>query len=270
VKVTESVCAKLAECVPFLFRINHGDMQNCVARASLTCPEAAPTGSTDTPQGGYNCARDVRAQSCSDFVARKRPATCTPPGRMGNGVACSWDDQCQTNHCARAGGQMCGTCGGYAGPGASCAVEEDCQPGLVCNGAGICVAPVAAGAACSNSLPCGYGLFCGSGICQALVQEAGGTCSMGGCSFAHGLYCNPQGKCQSIGVAPVGMTCGFINGGLTVCGEGVSCRVGAGQPTDVCGAPAADGAGCGPDRPCRFGADCINGVCRILNTLTCG
>ena len=271
-KVTESFCGKLGECFPYYMRANYGDLQNCIARESLSCPASPPTGSNDTPQNGLKCAQEIRGTSCEDYAVRKYPASCILSGSFANGLACSWHDQCQGSYCARAAGQQCGTCAPLVSAGGRCLLADDCAAGLECNPSGVCVSPVGPGMACNNNIPCSYGFFCGGGSCVATVRDPGASCSPGACSFPHGLFCNLELKrCQAIGVASPGMACGFIGGGYTSCGGGVECDADSvSKPMDICPATAQDGESCNADKPCRIGADCINGICRIPSALSCG
>jgi hypothetical protein len=229
-----------------------------------------------------SCAHAIAGTSCDDNLGNNPPAAChSPAGQLTNGTACGDSSQCQSTYC-NTGTGTCGTCAAARGAvSAPCYRDDDCNYGLVCEGAttstaaqGTCTQLAASGADCNSQHPCERTLACKANKCAA-ADEAGAPCSQGTCDTLAGLFCQvPMGQatgtCVKVSLAPPGSPCGVINGAFTECSGGGICVL-ASATTGTCQAAILDGMPCdaanGPG--CLSPATCTNGKCAVPDPSSC-
>jgi hypothetical protein len=274
------VCTRVGSCVPWFISYAYGDTATCNARQKLACSEALAAAGALRPDDTLACANAIAAQSCDDFFAHVIPTACSIHGTLAQGATCLIGSQCQGDqaYCQIATDNTCGACATRGGAGAQCAVNEDCQSGMVC-AKSKCAAPGVASATCSDAVPCRASFACKAGSCQT-PAKLGDTCTptqgnpFADCDELAGLYCDPgTTQCKAIVMGKPGDTCGNTANGLVVCGASGACRPGGdgGANTGVCVAAAADGAACdsinGPT--CTPPAQCKNQKCTLPDPTAC-
>jgi len=267
--VAASACAKINTCFSFIVTSLYGDAATCQTRAKLGCVQTGiPAGSATTPDDVQSCGDAYAGLSCNDAISHSPPNACrSKAGSVVNGAACSDDAQCASTHCAKT--SDCGICAAVAAAGGTCATENDCDYGLICNQSKVCVAPAAAGAACAATGECASPLICSGQKCSAAVA-VGGVCdkTMQNCDSRQGLYCNTQNVCVAITFAGPGEACGIVGMAFVGCKASGQCKTSGAMGT--CVAPAADGAACDTDTPCLAPAKCTSGICKLSNPASCG
>jgi hypothetical protein len=202
--------------------------------------------SCGTPDGG------VDAQQTGDAFPGCDPAA--------PGLVCAQTETCQVN-CKTSMGEC--TAGGQGGPGATCAMNKDCAPGLQCFDYGstgcnvkiclrFCHDDNACGSGGSSQTPNDAGADGGAissgprSLCQGLVPCNGMITAYHTCSFA----CDPT---QAAAAA-----------GTTHCPTGLSCVVIAGMDQVDCACAEASRKGMDGDN-CTGGADCAPGyICNMM------
>jgi hypothetical protein len=173
------------------------------------------------------------------------------------GAVCTPTQSCQVN-CKTSKGEC--TAGGLGGPGATCAKNLDCAPGLQCfdysgTGCGVKI--------CLRF--CNDDNACGSGSPDAGQSSSDGGASSGPTSVCQGLVpCN--------GMITAYHTCTFAcdptqvaaAGGATHCPTGLACVVVGGMDQVDCACAEASRQGMdGAD--CMGGADCAPGyICNMM------
>jgi hypothetical protein len=271
-------CAKINQCAPALVKISYGTVDECNARFKLSCVDA-----TGAPGSGLTaatisaCSTALSGAACTDVIYRKVTA-CNIAGTRANGMACGTDSQCTTGYCAQSN-QACGVCSALVGAGNACMVDDDCQAGLVCNSANVCVLPGGAGGNCSDSQPCAYGLFClvtaGSttGACATDAETPGGTCNptlAESCDILKGIYCDGTvSTCKNLGFASPGDNCGLVSGQYVLCSTGQCIYPTVDATEGTCRAQAADGAACDATTTCESPARCVSGHCALPSSSAC-
>ncbi|MEW5855510.1 MAG: hypothetical protein AB2A00_42445 [Myxococcota bacterium] len=266
-------CEKLNGCSPWLLQYVYGDLETCIERGKLGCPDiVTANGSGATAVALKACADALPGATCDDYFTDRGPSECLFSGSLGNGTACAAGAQCQSGACKVPAGQTCGTCGPRGGAGSTCTSSADCEAGLLCAGNGVCVSYGEGGASCDANHPCLPSLVCNSGTC-ASVGGPGASCDpqINNCNGYVGLFCNAASStCQSVNLVGAGAACGAINGGYTLCSTSGVCRVGQNQQGTCLGA-AADGNTCdvqqGPR--CLSPAACASGQCKLSNPDAC-
>jgi len=272
-------CEKINQCAPLLVKIGYGAVDECNARFKLSCVDA-----TGAPGSGLTaatisaCSTALSGASCSDVLYRKVTA-CNIAGTRANGMACGNNFQCTTGYCAQSD-QACGVCSALVGAGNACMVDDDCEAGLVCNSANVCVLPGSAGGNCTDTQPCAYGLYClvndtgtNTGSCATVAETPGTTCNptlAASCDILKGIYCDGSvSKCANLGFASPGDPCGLVGSKYTVCSMGECTYATAAATQGVCGALGADGAACGATTTCESPARCVNGHCALPSSSAC-
>lgn len=264
------LCEKLNACAPAGLQIAYGDLATCTARLKLDCIDGAKAPNTGlTFASAQSCISALATASCEDLLYRNI-AACDFKGTRANGMGCGTDDQCQTGRCAKTAA-VCGVCAALVKAGNKCGEDEDCEAGLVCSDDDVCVLPAAPGGACTDTQPCQLGYYCANNKCVAQASAPGADCDNDeGCDFTKGLFCRTElGKCQNLGFAKSGDTCGFISGSFAVCSAGATCSLSEGQLQGVCAAAAKDGEPCSDTTPCLEPARCVGGRCQLNNSSTC-
>jgi hypothetical protein len=283
--LAKAICNQLDACEPNVVLTRYGDAAACVSRTQTTCPSLlAARGSGVTPDPVETCARAYGSLRCEDLLLGHLPADCAFHGSLPSGSGCAFDAQCAApnDHCAIASG-VCGVCGARSGAGATCRVDGDCQPGLVCavqvapvggNPPSLCLAPAGLGEMCDLGHPCLATLACVLFACQPRAG-AGAACQLlsQNCDVVHGFVCGAAGTCDKARTTAAGGDCGqsLIDQSFTECTRGATCNTHGTAVFGTCDAPAADGAMCdsqsGPF--CVSPAVCLNGVCTLPDPVAC-
>ncbi len=284
-----ALCAKLAECAPFLLEAGYGDLDGCTARLIKVCTEQATSNGSGLSRANIlACEAALQMATCNDVYGNNVPA-CSFRGTLADGATCGDHGQCATGFCST-GGNLCGTCSAKQPANATCASgsNDECQTGLVCSGGKICAAPAAVGGACDDTTaPCLLGSFCTTAGTCALTVAAGQECPGAYLNLGDGTVCLAKSTAAKpevagqIGTASVGQPCGLNPGnGLpaTLCAPGgvPACTPTAGSapllgiPTKgICAALIADTGGCTAASACMAAAQCIGGTCRIPSGRYC-
>ena len=119
-------CGKLAQCGPFVFSAQFGDMQTCRTRRMLIFNWGAMLpGVGWTPAKVAACKAVISAQSCRQYADDDGQVECLVPGTRQNAEACNAREQCASRFCSTAG-YGCGTCAAAPSEGASCSEDNDC------------------------------------------------------------------------------------------------------------------------------------------------
>ena len=157
--------------------------------------------------------------------------------------------------------------------------DDDCQAGLACNSANVCVLPGGAGANCTDSQPCGYGFHCvvnagtTTGACATDVETPGGACNgtlAASCDLLKGIYCDATvNTCKNLGFAAPGDDCGLVSGQFVLCSTGQCIYPTADATEGVCRGLAADGAACDASTICETPAHCVSGHCKLTSSSSC-
>lgn len=292
-----ALCNEIQKCSKFLFDLYYGDMTTCTTRLAVGCTDGFKTkGTSGTPDKLDACAKAVPSVACTDFLAGlngyglrnslQSQAACTPiAGTLDNGAACAGDGQCKSAFCAIAKDAWCGTCGAPPAAGDAC-VSGACGTGLVCSTAAKCEKPGAGGDACTDNADCTATMQCFKGKCTTRGKEGdacdsnpdGTKATAPECDFTQGVGCKYDATtfkpttCQKWTESKLGEPCSFLD--LKTCAFGTWCKgYDLTKPTTpgTCTAPADDGQACddakGP--PCRVGAKCIGGTCKVSAPLGC-
>jgi hypothetical protein len=250
--------AKTFQCAPFLSALRYGTQEAYAARLRLNCGFFDLPGVTFPAMPFKPCADALAAQSCEAWFDDVAIPACAAPGLRPIGGVCAAGLQCASSLCElNAAG--CGRCIAYPKAGEAC--QGNCDTGLACNAAMVCVARGDVGAACGPNAPCKTALGCHKGVCVR-PGPAGTPCeSDDACDFFHGSVCNETMKvCVSVTIGPM---CGAgPAGGFVACGASATCKM-----DGSCLPAAADGAACnnmgGP--ACTWPAQCANDLrCRIF------
>jgi len=285
-----ALCAKLAECAPFLLAAGYGDLAGCADRLFKVCTaESQSAGSGMTLANILACEAALATATCADVYANNVPG-CVFRGTYPDGATCGDSSQCASGLCRHAG-DLCGVCAPKGAAGAPCPSggNEECQTGLVCGSGKTCAAPAPLGGACDDATaPCLPGSFCTSAKTCALTVAAGQVCPGAYFNVGDGTLCLGAGSATSpqlatqLGVAGKGETCGLApatGSPPTLCAPGsvAACKASSssiqlfGMPTDgTCLALTQDGYTCDASRPpCLAGAQCIAGTCQIPSGRYC-
>lgn len=214
--------------------------------ATLECPDLiASAGSTRTVAELKACAEVYRTLSCDDVLTGKLPP-CVTPGTLAAGEPCMYPSQCASLDCLN-DGYGCGVCSRPVATGEECDLEETgcahedkctdftCTPRV----RHVFTIVADAGASCALEQPCTDGYIC---------QGAGGTSATGTCNPlpAAGescalLYCAPGNYCLEGDLIctpdiPSGQPCGFSSSLMEAfyCGGDLTCHYGATAATGTC------------------------------------
>jgi hypothetical protein len=165
-------------------------VEACYQRSADDCPDLlAGPGSTRTVESLTECAAEIDAFPCADWVRGFLPA-CSTPGTRAAGEPCVYPAQCQSLSCyrpdARLNNSSCGgRCQRLLAPGAVCDDTTGvCPAGQQCTD-GICtdyappaepdprpVTPMIGEGEICTAQTCGSGLFC-----AGLATASDGTCT---------------------------------------------------------------------------------------------
>jgi hypothetical protein len=263
--VAEMDCGKIAQCGPFVFNAQFGDMQTCRTRRMLIFSWIATLpGVGWTPPKVAACKAVIEAQSCRQYVDDDGQPECLVAGTRQNGEACSWREQCASRFCSTSG-YDCGTCAAAPSEGASCIEDNDCPDRTVCgcpDGSGACTQPLCVrprndGEACSIGTPCGYGLNCLiDGRCHAAPNQANSPCSPADgvqCDvFTQGLVCS-NNACLKLTAADTCSATTYCRQRNSICDAN----------TGACSAPPTDTGPCADGDSCAFPALCVAGSCQL-------
>ena len=267
----------------WLLRRLHGTEAACLDALSKSCVDKI-----EVPRTGYSpssmeaCASALAQLSCEAFAnigSLAEPHCRTPPGQLGIGDACRFDDQCQSRRCVFPWANQssrCGVCQPLLAEGSDCRMAPNlCDEGLSCV-SGRCIGHVIEeGAQCNErDLPCSFdrGLFCIAGRCRYLGTKVGSPCDpkhivAPNCQFRTGLYCDRATReCKAIGLAKLGQPCGsedLMCEAPTACMERGTGRQlkGAIFGRGVCESPWTVGKPCdftGTSPPCAGGLTCTD------------
>lgn len=142
----------------------------------------------------------------------------------------------------------------YVPPEPECAVSEDCDDGLYCNGAETCVSGF-----CQSGTPvdCSYLDQCNDGVCDEELDKCITQAKTDGTSCEDDLFCTENDYCSA-------GTC--LSGTSKTCDDGESCTTDScNEDLDVCKniwpECGLDDECCGPLCDSTNDADCVAGVC---------
>lgn len=279
-----ALCAKLAECAPFLLEAGYGDLEGCTARFIKACTEQATSNGSGLSRANIlACEAALQTATCDDVYGNNVPA-CFFHGTLAEGTTCGDHGQCATGFCST-GGNLCGTCAPKQPANGACpsGSNDECQAGLVCSSGKTCVAPGVLGGPCDDKTqPCLTGSFCTSAKTCAAMVKANDKCPGAYLNLADGTYCTGKDALAGkFGTAHVGEECGLAPGAgkpATLCAPGsvAACTPLAdsimllGMPTHgQCAKPIEDGFTCTPTSICQTGAQCIAGMCQIPSGKYC-
>jgi Dickkopf-like protein len=237
--------------------------------------------------------------------ARKLPA-CELSGAAAPGDVCTADAECGAGSiCSRgvfAASSFCGICESLQSTAGVCITSRDCAQGLAC-AQGHCVAAGQSTAMCTAAMPCDFDLACVSGVC-AEPPGIGAPCNPRAPVCASPLFCSPtRSVCEVPIVAGTSTTsgadagvgadastagdasvspdsgvlaCGIINGSITLCERGSSCKlINARTVTGTCSPAHGLGEACawtgGLDGrgACDFPAVCVDRICQFGDHTYC-
>ena len=259
-----------------------------------TC-RARPAGATGVPScAPYVCGGSTAfcGTTCVTDVECAATAFCgggVCATKRVNGVACSANNQCQTDQCVdgfccnsvcgsgcdvcnapgkagtcqvvaagAAGAPACAPylCGGSATCPTSCTADVQCTLTAFCNG-DACVPKLANGAVCSGTRECASGQ-CGDGVCcnsacGAACDACDVTGSVGICIFS------PKGSPGAPSCAPLLCT-GNLASCPTSCVDDTSCLPGQYCLGSVCQGRLDPGFSCTDPNEC-VSRTCVDGVC---------
>jgi hypothetical protein len=277
-----ALCAKLAECAPFLLEAGYGDEATCTERLTTACTEQSlSSGSGMTQANILACEAALTAATCNDVFANNVPA-CAFHGTLANGAICGDGSQCASGFCSH-GSDLCGVCADKGASGAACpsGSNDECQTGLVCSSGKVCAKPAVLGGACDDTTqPCLTGSFCTTAKTCASMVKAGEACPGTYLNLGDGTLCLGATSTQ-IGTAKQGQPCGLApdtGQPPTLCAPGgvAACTLVSGGiqllglPTKgICAAPKDDGFTCTAADICQPAAQCISGTCRIPSGRYC-
>ena len=289
------VAAQAARCTRFVHCGLFRAADDCDAYFRSLPPSSYEPGQT----AGKIAFDGASAQACEDALAaqgcdltsrdvRVRPDACTKMfrGKIGDGDACSFNEECASSRCdfpVCVSGSCCvGTCGpsrprGHAGD--VCDRTSECIDGY-CDADHTCHDLGAAEAMCINDDQCGYDLACVSpspsipGNCKKLPHlgdacpyercaDLGTTCDVSHHCVALGLPgaacaahsdCSPFAECDMarhvcIELPTLGMPCDVACAGESWCNFG-------GQAVGTCSAPQPNGT------PCENADECTTQNCK--------
>lgn len=271
-------CAVLQKCAPFVLASQYGTSTTCVARFAAVCRARATAADTGIDVAAINtCSTSLGADfECEFCGAIDSSAACqAKPGKRKNAAACGDDGQCSSGYCRGLDSASCGNCGSRAKVTQMCNGQPDCETGFACvatTGTKVCVARVTVGGDCDGAHVCLAPAVCKSGKCTAPVA-AGAACdaTLKNCNQNAGLYCHDKKLvCTPYQVVGSGEACGYFDGDRVTCGYGTACKlVGGGQGN--CIKISEDGNSCstGDQVPCRAGAVCDSGVCKVAQPNLC-
>jgi hypothetical protein len=248
----------------------------CAARQMLACQlRLTAPGSMETREGIEQCALDRQSFSCDDMFAGKAPDSCKlVAGTLDDGAPCVDDAQCKNRVCQFTNTSgACGACVKLPGEGEDCSLSGDCEAPFFCMG-NKCASLVPSQEPCSPERACAQTLSCVAGTCVKALA-AGSACTVTNgiepCDNANDIHCDPAiHLCAQEPYAPLGASCGIVDGKSIHCAGGAVCAQQA-SGVGTCVAPAADGAPCdsvkGPY--CLEPAVCRAGVCKLRDPSAC-
>jgi hypothetical protein len=155
--------------------------QTCNTGGGFECVEDGSTAACACAAGEYRCVAGQGLSRCDSggtaFADVGLDFECDGAARLScNGTTLQRNTCVDAAHCQSSAGASC----------AACAVSDECDSGLFCDGAEVCVA----GACTPSGNPCGAGLVC-SEAADACVQcvddddcQAGQTCTASTCGEA--------------------------------------------------------------------------------------
>lgn len=201
------------------------------------------------------CLDAVASGGCDTLAGGMLPAACEDAlqGTVALGGACDIDAECVDDAACVQGAACPGTCTARGGPGRSCARNDECQRGFICDST-TCTAAPTEGQACKGpSAPdCRIGLIC----------VGGNDTRQGTCRTQEAVFTAGEGAACDLQAGPW-------------CQEGLSCVVDSiampGGAMLLCARPVASGAACKggiPDQ-CPVGEYCTAALAMGMNEGTC-
>ncbi|MFO0683186.1 MAG: hypothetical protein U0234_14105 [Sandaracinus sp.] len=252
-----------ALCAPFL-----------VVPADLGDPCQAPycAGGAGTCAGGTCAPRAIAGASCDDMFTCATGLVCLDghcAAPLAEGASCTSDLACTPPlHCAIGGAG--GVCTALGASGDPCTSANDCEVGLVCEGAHCQPQPTdCSSAACGSHSACGGPRACAPRVpvggacvedraCEPTAYCEGGVCvarPVDGEACARGTVCAPGLGCDGDGgtcrpLPTLDAPCAFGETGL-VCADGFACR-----DDNTCGPLPTEGMNCAAGTMCAAGLGC--------------
>jgi len=276
---SSSYCKRLSKCAAIHFASEHDSMATCTARHTERCLDVLATDDVGArPAHMARCASAYDRASCEAPLSVGTSPACTPPpGLRAEGAGCAIDEQCATSTCRRdRSRESCGTCGPAFVAGARCGLASDCGSRLSCGPEGKCIRGAALGEPCGrvqgDVVGCKdfgncYRERCVRGRAEDEACDRGNRAAPG-CDQLAGLVCSSEGKCEEIAIADRGAPCGPGPEGFTACGPGDTCDA----DQSMCVERPKPGQACNLVRglACSFEAECLDGICVVVDAASCG
>ena len=234
----------VAACSPAPLELDQLDAAALTARCTraarcglVSSVEQCEVSSRAAPPSSFGPARDAghlefdgeQARRCEDALAARpcdltsREARAVPDacrkmfrGRIADGEACAFDDECASSRCDQGvcpEGVCCiGACGATRArgkPGDACDRSSECIDGF-CDSDHACHGLAVANATCVRDEQCGFGLACVSpspsipGECKPL-PHLGEACPFQRCADANEI-CDATSRCVAVGLAGASCT----------------------------------------------------------------
>ena len=253
-------CARLFECLPYLFEWIYGDATTCAAAEATICTlDLSAPGSARTPAVVQACSDASSAASCEAVIGSDVAACHVLPGQLPAGTACGSDWQCEGRRCVGAFENGCGTCQTPAGAGEPCADDYfQCEDGLACI-AKICVLQPDLGQPCDASTGCAGFLACSDSTGTCVPSGAvGDSCVDAECNWSIGSFCDGM-QCIQGQNADIGDECSpTCKGGICVT-----------MLTSECTARPGEGDTCNSSFICQIPLRCVADVCTLVDPAGC-
>lgn len=168
-KTAVAQCAYFDRCLPKFV-----EPTTCVRNFEFECEHARKYPGAENVQIADSCLESLGTVDCAGSLENTQlQAECVPKGALENGKPCATSSQCKTGSCNRAAASTCGTCGDFAGEGASCEAAN-CASGFTCVNK-VCVARKGIGATCKSG-ECAFPNRCVGGTCTAPLEN-GSACT---------------------------------------------------------------------------------------------
>jgi hypothetical protein len=265
----QAECAQMLACTPTDFHEFWFDsVATCVSRMTQRCvDELAAPGTSMTAARLAICAAAIAAQTCGQYETTSAPE-CIPPGSLGNDAGCEFSSQCQSTLCSIGDG-WCGACAARVGVGSACYQRTDlrfstCQAGLICDGYGLCITPIADGGACQErENQCAPPLVCLPTGCAPPVALGGRCYEQGDCAGeAYCAFGAGTGTCKAVTYAAISTACNIA--AAPVCPAGSSCMSpdGGYAVVGTCRPSWPSGHSCVANDDCQPAYKCITGTCQ--------
>ncbi|HEX7476759.1 MAG TPA: hypothetical protein VF331_03060 [Polyangiales bacterium] len=247
---------------------------HCVSKiccaSACDAPAQCQLAAGATCQGGATCvfANKTDGTSCDDQSVCTTSDHCQGGSCKGTVLNCDDQNPCTTDTCDAVNG--CANNG--TGVTASCAIDDNCASGYVCQGDALGTCAPTTTKDCSGSNDnCNTG-YCDSstGQCKKTPLQdglacedgnlctSGQLCSAGVCSGGTVTACNDSNPCTDDACNPATGGCVSTNNTAT-CDDGIACTHGDSCSGGACHPTSA--SNCGNGSACNSDGECGNGHC---------